>query len=183
MDYTYRLHTKYIEYNDICIELQNYIENNNDIIPQNIIHLKFGNNYNGIVNKLHCGLLTIWFGFNFNKSIDNLPESIQTLIIGEKFNQPISKLPLSLLYFTLKNKHFVFNIPLSNNVYMINDKNQILNLLKYFSNEINIITMENYNNNYKNKFKNIIDIKEINIPNNLTHLIDSEFQHLIKYIV
>lgn len=182
MNYINRLHTKYIEYNDICIELQNYIENNNDIIPQNIIHLKFGDKYNGKVNKLHNGLLTIWFGFNFNNSIDNLPESIYTLIIGEKFNQPISKLPLSLLYFTLKNKNFVFNIPLSNNVIMLNDKKQILKLLKCFPNEINIITMEDYNKNYKNKNKNTTDIKEINIPNNLTHSIDPDFHHLIKYI-
>lgn len=182
MEYTHRKHVNHIKQFDTNIILYHYSEKRKEIIPNNIIHLKFGDTYNGPVNNLHSNFLSIYFTFCFNSSIDNLPNSINTITIDGRFNHPINKLPTSLLYFTLKNINYKYNIPIASSIYIIKYKEQILNLMENLPNEINFITPENYNKNYKFENVNTTNIKKINILKCKSNVVNPDYQHLINYI-
>jgi len=101
--------------------LQNYnfvkfgdkFNRNIDFLPNNIIHLKIGEDYYGIKENrpiflCKCGWITIFnqkinkfpsslkyleLGYEFNQKLDNLPTTLEVLELGHKFNQPLDFLP------------------------------------------------------------------------------------------
>lgn len=65
-------------------------------LPNSIIHITFGRNFNQNVKMISNNVATIKFGDKFNKSINKLSDSIQTITLGRDFNRSIKKLPANL---------------------------------------------------------------------------------------
>jgi hypothetical protein len=96
---------KYIKFGDQFNELV-------DKLPSNLIGLEFGNNFNQKVDLLPSNIKFIKFNNKFNQPIDSLPNSIELIKLGEKFNQPINKLPSNLINLEIKNRRIKINFAL-----------------------------------------------------------------------
>ena len=87
---------------------ENFINKSNKIIkklPKSLRHVKFGDYYNGPLDYLPNGIITLALGKKFNQSINNLPDSITHMLLGNKnYNKEITKLPKSLEMILAKRK-------------------------------------------------------------------------------
>lgn len=88
-----------------------FIENSKEysFIPDNIVEITFGQEFNYSVDNLPKKLRVLQFGKNFNQPINNLPKTVEILVLGWFFNQPIDNLPQNLKILVIGCK---FNHPL-----------------------------------------------------------------------
>lgn len=80
-------------------------------LHSNIQMIKFGYEFNQLVNNLPSKLKHLTLGVKFNQSIDNLPNGLKKLFFGGNFNQPINMLSESLEIIYLSGG---FNQPVDN---------------------------------------------------------------------
>ena len=91
---------------------------NQNIIPNGITHLIFGEFFNEAIRKndIPNSLTNLTFGDKFNQEIKEnvLPNSIINLTFGKRFNQLLDNLPYSLKSLSLyENKQPLINLPTS----------------------------------------------------------------------
>lgn len=64
--------------------------------------LILGNYFNNYINWTNLkSLIYVKFGSNYNLLLDNLPEQIEELTLGRNFTHPIVKLPTNLIKLNL----------------------------------------------------------------------------------
>jgi hypothetical protein len=97
MDHHYIISFDEINDNILFIKFMNYYNKCIDgLLPDNIISIIFGEEFNQPVNNLPKYLKILKFCNNFNHPVDNLPNSITVLYFGNNFNQSIDNLPNSI---------------------------------------------------------------------------------------
>lgn len=131
---------------DTSIELKYYNEINGDIIPNNIIKIKFSDIINTINNLPKSIYILKLDDFKFCKIINNLPNSLYKLYLRcNSFNQKINKLPNSLHKLFMNCNSFNQKI---NSCYLPKDFNIISNV---FNNNLDGITLpyKNIDSYYK----------------------------------
>jgi len=69
---------------------------NLELLCPSIRHLKFGQNFNQLVDNLPSTVMFIQFGYYFDQSVDHLPSLLETVIFDQCFNQLIDNLPQSV---------------------------------------------------------------------------------------
>ena len=153
-----------------------------DCLPESLISLKFGQDFNQPVKMLPSSLLILKFGYSFNQCVDYLPSNLTHLTFEYNFNQPIKFLPKNLKYLVLGRK---FNFPLDNlpetltyletNTPFVIELNTIPKSLK----ELYLGTSENFKKYPENLSNTITHLslycyKKNNdfnkLPNSITHL-------------
>ena len=119
-----------------------------DNLPNSIIDLGFGWYFNQPVDNLPNSITYLTFGHNFNQSVDNLPNSIIDLSFGNCFNQSVNNLPCSISYLEFGNyfNQSISNLPNSIEYLIIlcSDFNQIIDNLPLSIKYLYICNIEKY---------------------------------------
>ena len=117
-------------------------------LPNSIIHITCGRNFNQNVKMIPNNTATIRFGDKFNKSINKLSDSVQTITLGRDFNRSIKKLPTNLVkiefgyYFNKKisriNKNLseiIFGYSFNRSINVLHDSNIMKLVFGYMFNK------------------------------------------------
>ncbi len=71
-----------------------------DNLPQNLISLYLGGDFNVKINNLPQNLKVLWLGSSFNQEVDLLPSNLKYLDLGNLFNQKVDNLPSGSAHLT-----------------------------------------------------------------------------------
>lgn len=121
-------------------------------LPPNLKILEFGNDFNQPINPLILPkkMFTICFGNSFNQYLDDLPDSIENIKLGNNFNKDL-KLPRNVKYVEFGRSF---------------DQKQIFDELPESIKNIKICSSFLYIEEIKEKYGNIIHIKNYNLTQN-----------------
>jgi hypothetical protein len=141
-------------------------EKNNNIFPNTLKKITFGEKFNDQVNNLPIGLEIIVFGTSFNQPIDNLPCTIKEIYFGESFNQSVDYLPnsLEIILFGVNFNQSIDNLP--SGLTQIKFDTFTNGLESKFNQNINCLP----NNIEKLILPNNFDSKIFNYPTNIKYL-------------
>lgn len=156
----------------------------------------FDDNFNSNIDWLPEGIIEVHLGKNFNQLLNNLPSTVKIIIIKQingigytKFNQKIDNLPQDLeelyLYFNKEFNHTLTNLPIKLKKFLLHGYNykETLNSIPNSLEEI-IIKQFDYKNTYELPLNlKIITISEKqtyieNLNGNTDNNIENTYQHL-----
>ena len=131
------------------------------MIPQYILYLKFGDDYNQSSNNLPDSLTNIIFGKHFNQSVDNasFPKYV-SVSFGDDFNQPVNKLSsISGVEFGTSFQQSIDNMPLVMDVKLAYSYKVKINKLPEYLDQITVSKLYPY----LNELKVLTDDKDIKL--------------------
>lgn len=116
--------SKIINFHNIKFEhIYKYNENENDVLDNEILNIKFSHDFNDKITRLPIKLICLILGDCFNQNVDLLPESLKYLQLGKSFNKKLDDLPSSLkiLEFNISCFYYYFGFHKLDYEFLIND--------------------------------------------------------------
>ena len=138
-------------------------------LPSELKHLTLGAKFNQLINNLPLGLKQLFIGGLFNQPVDMLPESLEIIFLSGCFNQSVDNLPIGLKILTITGlgfTHSIDSLPDSIEFLRLNPK-FICKINKLPKKLISIKFICNFIFNDKIEFEKLKKITNANIDNKI----------------